>query len=97
MALRKIIEIEGEAFIRFPHGEQKLGKQKSSFLAYCKITNISADKQSGRIIVECKGDNQSIKKQYGVPLSVEDNAPNFIKQAYMHLKTLPEWADATDC
>ena len=28
--------------------------------------------------------------------STDDNAPNFIKQAYLYLKTLPEFNDATD-
>ena len=25
------------------------------------------------------------------------DGPNFIKQAYLYLKTLPEFSDATDC
>lgn len=29
--------------------------------------------------------------------SVEDNSPNFIKQAYEDAKTLPKYADAVDC
>lgn len=29
--------------------------------------------------------------------SVADYAPNFIKQGYEHLKTLPEYANAIDC
>jgi hypothetical protein len=49
------------------------------------------------VVVECKADNYSVNKQYTVPFSVEDDALNFVKQAYVHLKTLPEWADATDC
>ena len=97
MALRKIIQIEGEAKIRTPQGEISLGQQKTVFTAYCKIANITADKQVGRIHVECKGDNYNLTEQYVVPFSVEENAPNFIKQAYVELKKLPEWADATDC
>lgn len=37
------------------------------------------------------------KKIYNFVPSVEDTAPNFIKQAYEHLKTLPEYVDAIDC
>jgi len=28
---------------------------------------------------------------------LEDNSPNFIKQGYEYLKTLPEFENATDC
>lgn len=97
MALRKIIEVEGEATIKTSDGLISLGKQKIAFTAYCKIINISASKENGRIIVECKGDDNGVTKQYVVPLSVEDGAPNFVKQAYVELKKLPDWADATDC
>jgi hypothetical protein len=97
MALRKIIQVEGEAFINTQSGSISIGQQKSAFTAYCKITNLSGDKLNGRVTVECAGDNYKINKTFAVQFSVEDNAPNFIKQAYLQLKTLPEWADATDC
>lgn len=29
--------------------------------------------------------------------SVDDDSPNFIKQGYEYLKTLPEYAEAIDC
>lgn len=97
MALRKIIQVEGEAFVSTPSGQVSIGQQKTAFNAYCKIINVNGDKERGRITVECKADTYKVSKQYVVPFSVEDGAPNFVKQAYVHLKTLPEWADATDC
>ena len=97
MALRKIIQVEGEATIQTAEGSVSLGQQKTAFTAYCKIINISANKENGRVIVQCKSDAYKVNKQFMVPFSVEDGAPNFVKQAYVHLKTLPEWADATDC
>lgn len=97
MALRKIIEVEGEAFVQTQSGNFSLGKQKGAFTAYCKIINITGNKLKGRIIVECSGDKYKITEQFDVPLSVDENAPNFIKQAYIELKKLPEWADAIDC
>lgn len=97
MALRKIITIEGEAFVETPSGKISLGKQKTAFTAYCKIVNLSGDKVDGRVTVECVGDNCKTVNQYFVEFSVEDGAPNFIKQAYIHLKTLPDFAEATDC
>ena len=97
MALRKITEVEGEGFINIPSGQVSIGNQKTVFNAYCKIIEIRGNKEHGIVIVECKAENYNANKQYSVPFSVEDGAPNFVKQAYEHLKTLPEWVDATDC
>lgn len=36
------------------------------------------------------------QKFYNLIPSVEDDAPNFIKQGYIYLKTLPEFEDAID-
>ena len=97
MALRKIIQVEGEAFVSTESGEISIGQQKTAFTAYCKIVNLSGDKSRGRVTIECVGDNYKMNKTFAVQFSVEDSAPNFIKQAYLQLKSLPEWADATDC
>lgn len=37
------------------------------------------------------------QKFYSFVPSVEDTAPNFIKQGYEYLKTLEEYVDAVDC
>lgn len=97
MALKKIIEVQGDAYVNSAQGSVNLGNQRVAFTAYCKIVAISGNKENGKVIIECSSDNSSITKQENVPFSVEENAPNFIKQAYLHLKTLPEWADAIDC
>ena len=97
MALRKIMEVEGEAFVNTPTGQVSIGPQKTAFTAYCKIININGDKEKGRVTVECKGDNYKVNQYFVVPFSVDENAPNFIKQSYVYLKTLPEWAGASDC
>ena len=44
-----------------------------------------------------KTNSVSFVRSYLIPLSVLDGSPNFIRQAYLHLKTLPEFANATDC
>ena len=97
MALRKIIQVEGEAFVNTASGPISIGQQKTASTAYCKIININGSKESGLVTVECKSENYSVNNQYSVKFSVENSEPNFFKQAYEHLKTLPEWADATDC
>ena len=97
MALRKIIEVEGEAFVSTESGNISLGPQKTAFSAYCKITNINTNKERGRVVIECTDRNYTVSKAYNVQFSVDENAPNFVKQAYEYLKTLPDWKDATDC
>lgn len=97
MALRKIINVEGEGYINTDSGVISIGPQKSAFNAYCKVAQITANKAEGRVVVQSTADGYNANKQYTVPLSVEDGAPNFIKQAYLHLKTLPDFKDATDC
>ena len=97
MALKKIFELNGETMFVGPGGNISLGPQKMSISAYCKITAMSADKTSANVNIECTSDKYRFSRTATVPLSVADDAPNFIKQAYLHLKTMPEWADATDC
>ena len=97
MALRKIMTVEGEAFVETQSGNISLGVQKGSFTAYCKIVYIDGNKSTGRITLECSDGKYRKPLQYSVPFSVADDAPNFIKQAYEYLKTMPEWADAVDC
>jgi hypothetical protein len=97
MALQKKIEIEGRAYINTGNGPLTLGMQTVEFDAYCKITSLTGNKTQANITIECVGEQKKIVQQYTVPLSVAERAPNFIKQAYVYLKTLPEWAGATDC
>ena len=97
MALKKVIEAQGEAFMAVPGGNISLGVQKTTFMAYCKIVNVSGNKANGEITVECAGEQQKTMKTYQVQFSVDEGAPNFIKQGYLHLKSLPDWSDAVDC
>jgi len=97
MALRKTIEAEGKVFIQTPTVSIENGNQRVSFSAYVKVISISGDKNEVNAIVHFAGDVAQFTKQYQVPVSVEANAPNFIAQAYEHLKTLPEFAGAIDC
>lgn len=65
---------------------------------YIKVERIYGDKHS--VVVQ-----YSVSQNVGDPVRVEQSAqftpdlegPNFIRQAYEHLKTLPEFADAEDC
>ena len=97
MALKKVFELTGENMFIGPNGNINLGPQKMAISAYCKVANLTATKEVASVIIECSSDQYRFNRQAQVPLSVADDAPNFIKQAYLHLKTMPEWADATDC
>jgi hypothetical protein len=97
MALRKIIEAEGKALVKTDVGIIENGLQRVSFSAYIKVLNVDGDKNQINARVIFNGDAQQFTKYYQVPVSVETNSTNFIAQVYQYLKTLPEFAGATDC
>lgn len=67
--------------------------------AYIKIPKVECSKESSIYFIEIKKNketNSSLQtsvKNFGFDLSSSENP---IKQAYLHLKTLPEFSDATD-
>jgi len=97
MALRKIITVDGEGFVQLSDGKIGIGNQKAIFSAYCKITKIESNKLNGVFTLECEGETYKVISQHPMQFSVAEGAENFIKQAYLHLKKLPEFAEATDC
>jgi hypothetical protein len=97
MALKKIIEVEGESYIQSSIGTVQTGIEKSTFAAVCKITFISGSKTRLKINVSHIGDVASFDRSYSFEPSVANDAENFIKQAYLYLKTLPEFVGAEDC
>lgn len=73
--------------------------------AYIRIDTVSGYKGNIQVSVNSYVSQEAFnngigyleQKFYNFIPSVEDDAPNFIKQGYEHLKTLPEYADAVDC
>jgi hypothetical protein len=64
--------------------------------AYWKINRIDGNKNGMHINVFCYvGDK--LFKQESYHFLPEIDGENFIKQAYVYLKTLPEFAGAVDC
>ena len=65
---------------------------------YYKVSQVSASKEKAVANVHAMTENGGSvidRKEY---IFVPDlNGTNFIAQAYEHLKTLPEFAGATDC
>ena len=72
--------------------------------SYARIDTTNGSKESQTVTVnyyvskEAFEEGKDFLKQevYTCPVSVELNSPNFIKQEYEYLKTLPEFAGAVD-
>jgi hypothetical protein len=97
MALKKIIELEGDTFLNTPYGSIKTGQSKIAIATYIKVQNVSGNKNSINANVVFTDDSIQFNKSYSFSASTDDGAPNYIKQAYEHLKTLPEFENSEDC
>lgn len=66
--------------------------------AYCKIYEISGSKEKINFSVGTSAQKDSEPLETGFySFTPALDGHNFIAQAYAHLKTLPEFAGATDC
>lgn len=96
MALQKNIKITGKALLQsdgFLIQNIEVEKQIDS---YIKVSNVNGNKNNIEFIVSYLNDNVEIgSKAFNFAPSLDGN--NFIRQAYLHLKTLPEFTDAVDC
>ena len=64
--------------------------------SYIKVESVDACKDNATALVSVsKNGHQYRVAKYEFTPDLEGE--NFIKQAYLHLKTLPEFADAEDC
>jgi hypothetical protein len=87
MALKKTIVLK-----------DNFGDNKTFVDAYIRVSSVNGGKnQMGIFVDTLKSDKSAIVKQdqFGFTPSLEGK--NFIAQAYEHLKTMPEYADAVDC
>jgi hypothetical protein len=62
---------------------------------YIKVQQVNGDKTRVNADVVLTGDSINGKRFYSFTPDLD--GPNFIKQAYNYLKTLPEFAGAIDC
>jgi hypothetical protein len=94
MALRKTLQISGDAVLMTEYGQLQLGKQEAAANCYIKVEAVSGGKESAVASVLFQSDTAVFTQTYEfVP---DMDGPNFIKQAYEHLKTLPEFSSAED-
>lgn len=65
---------------------------------YIKVSSISGNKKEIQAIVSFSANNNADPFELKTFIfDLDINGENPIKQAYLHLKTLPEFADAVDC
>lgn len=99
MALRKFVNVTGAVMIQTSEGllaTGEFGEFKKSI--YCRVATLSGDKQQMTASVDMIDDQMGSvldRKEYMFAPDME--GANFIAQAYEHLKTLPEFAEAEDC
>lgn len=76
---------------------QEFAEEKTFTLsnAYVKVLSVEGTKESLRAKVQIAADGKSMVKNFNFAPNMDGD--NFIRQAYKHLKTLPEFAGATDC
>ena len=86
MALNKIFEIT-------VYGEKLTLRN-----AYIKIDHVNGNKAQvqAKYVVYSDKNGDIVEENY-VGFVPDMQGSNFIKQAYEHLKTLPNFAEATDC
>lgn len=65
--------------------------------AYIVVHSVEGTKQSLNTVVHLRGKDIAVTKLFKFKPTVDETSDNFIKQAYLHLKSLPEFAGAVDC
>ena len=78
--------------------EQNLAGSLSAKDAYWKVVKVSGNKLRCDVVVDVRKENNgSFIESQSFSFTPSMDGLNFIAQAYEHLKTLPEFAGATDC
>lgn len=95
MALQKTIQLTGESTIKVNNLVFSKPDDSIIFDAYIKVECVSATKQTISAAVSFDSGDYKYERIYAFDTVLDGD--NFIKQAYEYLKTLPEFADATDC
>lgn len=85
----------------FPEFKESIEHYVTLENAYVMVNGIEGDKdQLNFSVIIFKDENKNCiieSKNYNFSPEINGNSLNFIMQAYMYLKTLPEYADAIDC
>jgi hypothetical protein len=99
MALKKSFTFNGINYVAFENVYFETGESSvNTPLLYIKVESVSGSKEKVQTFVSFTDEAKKQKlfeKQFAFAPSMD--AGNFIAQAYAYLKTLPEFAGATDC
>lgn len=98
MALKKIINVSGVAVVEHD-GMRLLTGQTVTVQKeiYIRVSHVAGGKNQQTATVTSIEVGGSTVREDLVTFDPDLDGPNFIKQAYEHLKTLPEFAGAEDC
>ena len=97
MAIKKIMNLTGNRFFQTSFGAVSEGSGTLAVVAIARVAEISGNANQISARVRFTDGSIGFEKNYTVPVSIEDGAPNFIRQAYLYLKTLPEFENCEDC
>jgi hypothetical protein len=80
--------------------EDNFGQVVTLADAYCRVTQVVGDKSLLNISVEILNSEKNrllMQRFFSFVPSVDEGATNFIAQAYVYIKSLPEFSEAQDC
>ena len=97
MALKKIITLTGDKVFQTSFGMVSQGVGTLAIAATIRVVEISGNATKVDARVNFTDGVIKFSKSYAIPVSIEDGQPNFIRQAYLYLKTLPEFDNCEDC
>jgi hypothetical protein len=95
MALRQTITKTCPSIALFDGVKVESNSISVSDVFYIKVEAVTGTKEKASCSVSFTGEKIKLQKMFEFIPSM--GAVNFIAQAYGHLKTLPEFAGATDC
>lgn len=94
MALSQRIVVSGKADITIGGVVITENDHAVELDAYIKVERVSGSKDLIDATVSFRDGEKYFEKAYAFQPAMDGN--NFIRQSYLHLKTLPEFADAVD-
>jgi hypothetical protein len=97
MAIKKIMNLTGNRVLQTSFGTVSEGSGTLAVVATIRVVEITGNAEQVNARISFTDGLVNFQKVYAVPVSTEDGQPNFIRQVYLHLKTLPEFENCEDC
>lgn len=94
MALRKTLTVTAQSLLKAQSAVISSEEKTISIDAYIKVVAVGGDKHEANAEVSLSDGHTKLIENYS--FSVDLDGPNFIKQAYDHLKTLDRFSGAED-